>query len=396
VVSSIDNASYIYDVKIIPVRIQNGQYHSFQQFPKTDDKKNLNFFKTLLKKIYNFLNSIFGSIPLFSSLLNSYRLRLFLSRIFNRLSVEENINLENIINPLKGDTLLLLDATWSNCDYELLNKLKKQGIIIIPVIYDIIPITHSQYCQLNLVKAFEIWFKKSYNLFDFYISISDTVKHDIYKYIKNNFDKNIELKKFSSFKLGSNFKNNSNDDSIYHNRYKNLFDKNTYITVSTIEARKNHEYILNAFEILWEKGFDVKYIMIGKIGWKIKEFLSRVENHKEYNKKLFMLNDMNDNELIYAYKHSTALIFASFVEGFGLPIVESLNNNLQVLASDIPIHREVGQNYVTYFDLATPDSLAGIIEENNFYKNIEGYPSTTWEESTNDLISKILKTKELP
>jgi alpha-1,2-rhamnosyltransferase len=94
--------------------------------------------------------------------------------------------------------------------------------------------------------------------------------------------------------------------------------------------------------------------------------------------------------LVYAYKNSKALVFASKIEGFGLPIVESLHFGLPVLVSDIPVHREIGKDQVTYFSLENVDNLVNKIK-NEELKNIKNYQWLNWYESTKMLIEKAIK-----
>ena len=107
-----------------------------------------------------------------------------------------------------------------------------------------------------------------------------------------------------------------------------------------------------------------------------------------------MFNNLSDTELDYCYKNSKALVNPSLVEGFGLPLVEALHKGLPVLASDIPVFREVGEDFCTYFDLDSPNSLADIIikiEKENKMPEVrkpQTYELTTWEESCRDLLTK--------
>ena len=61
--------------------------------------------------------------------------------------------------------------------------------------------------------------------------------------------------------------------------------------------------------------------------------------------------------LEFAYSNARALVFPSHAEGFGLPLVEAMQRGLPVMASDIPVFREVGQDFMAYFDLHDPGSL---------------------------------------
>ena len=134
-----------------------------------------------------------------------------------------------------------------------------------------------------------------------------------------------------------------------------------YLTVGTIEPRKNHVLLLDALDQVWQQYPDTSLCIVGRIGWLCEELVSRIVRHPQYNRSLFMFNDLSDAELEYCYQHARGLIFPSHAEGFGLPVVEALQHGLHVLVSDIPIHREVGREFCTYFDHQSPDALARLV-----------------------------------
>ena len=70
--------------------------------------------------------------------------------------------------------------------------------------------------------------------------------------------------------------------------------------------------------------------------------IERIKHHPELGKRLGWHESVNDAELSRLYASCDALIAASFAEGFGLPIVEAGHFGKPVLASDIPVFREVG------------------------------------------------------
>ncbi|MGB9911187.1 MAG: glycosyltransferase family 4 protein [Microgenomates group bacterium] len=59
---------------------------------------------------------------------------------------------------------------------------------------------------------------------------------------------------------------------------------------------------------------------------------------------------VSDKELSQIYKAGEAFIFPSLMEGFGLPALEAMAVGLPVIASDIPVFREVYKEAVLYFD----------------------------------------------
>ena len=140
-----------------------------------------------------------------------------------------------------------------------------------------------------------------------------------------------------------------------------------YLTVGTIEPRKGYDYVFEAFEDLWKNGFGGVLVIVGKIGWNVDTLIKKFNNSVYLNKKLFIFNNLNDDELNFLYSSADAVICASLREGFGLPLVEAMYHNIPVLASDISVFREVGADYSVYF---TPDEKGLIKAINEFeYKN---------------------------
>ena len=138
---------------------------------------------------------------------------------------------------------------------------------------------------------------------------------------------------------------------------------NVFLMVGTIEPRKGYEIILRVFEKLWREGFEGKLCLIGRTGWKMKEFVRIIETHIEFGKKLLFLEAASDATLGYAYSHSDALIQASADEGFGLPLIEAGQHGIPVLCSDIPVFHEVGGSHVLYFDRENDEDIIRCISE---------------------------------
>ncbi len=261
-----------------------------------------------------------------------------------------------------GDKLLLLDSTWYSNIWPSVERLKNRGVEVHAVSYDLIPITHPQYCDDFLAQVFKEWFFESWKYVDNYIAISDTIRHDLMRFLERH-GKNLEEKRFSYFLLGADIQTDTSIAVSVRPEFETMFRKPTYLIVSTIEPRKNHSYLLDAFEFLWREGYEVNLCIVGRVGWKVEETMQRITTHPELGKRLWMWNDVKDAELNYLYANATMLVFPSVVEGFGLPIVESLAHGLSVLASDTPIHREVGGDKIGYFGLDDASELSRMVAE---------------------------------
>lgn len=259
-----------------------------------------------------------------------------------------------------GDQLILLDSSWHADFFPLAEKLKRQGVGVISVIYDLIPLTHPQFCDAGLVKVFDRWFDWIAETADGFMAISKTISQQVDAEIQLRLGKDEAAKRWHGhFHLGSEL-DLLRDDARLNADLQRMFrdPAPVYLMVSTIEPRKNHRYLLDSFELLWAQGSDVRLCIIGKIGWKCEELVERIKRHPQLGKRLFMFNRINDKSLEYAYANARALVFPSYVEGFGLPLVEAMQRGLPVMASDIPVFREVGGDFMAYFDLAEPQSLA--------------------------------------
>ncbi|WP_192496620.1 glycosyltransferase family 4 protein [Pseudoclavibacter sp. CFCC 13796] len=61
------------------------------------------------------------------------------------------------------------------------------------------------------------------------------------------------------------------------------------------------------------------------------------------------LGRLTDDELVHQYRSAQAVISPSFYEGFGLPVIEAQACGTPVIASDIPVYREVLASSATFF-----------------------------------------------
>jgi hypothetical protein len=132
--------------------------------------------------------------------------------------------------------------------------------------------------------------------------------------------------------------------------------------VGTLEPRKGHGFVLDAFEQLWMKGINCRLCIIGKIGWNIEDVERRIRTHPELSKRLLFIEDPSDAEIERFYGSATALVMASISEGFGLPIIEAAIHQVPSVLSDIPVFREIGGEGSIYFSLESPGNLVNAVK----------------------------------
>jgi len=135
------------------------------------------------------------------------------------------------------------------------------------------------------------------------------------------------------------------------------------LAVSTIEPRKNHARLLSAWEVLKaETDPDLKLVIVGTLGWGYKELLKSAKTWIDRG-QLFMLNQVPAPDLRVLYRHAAATVCPSLGEGFDYSGVESMRSGGVVIASDIPVHREVYDHAAEYFDPYSTLSLANSVRK---------------------------------
>ncbi len=148
----------------------------------------------------------------------------------------------------------------------------------------------------------------------------------------------------------------------------------------------------------WAEGGDATLVMIGRQAWKTDAFLERCATHPQFNRHLFLIREAGNSDVDYSYNNASALIIASEIEGFGLPVVEAFQRGLPVLCSDIPVFREIADGKATFFDLS--DSLHLTAAVMAFCREHDPHdrqaripePWLSWRESTDRLCAAIVRS----
>jgi len=132
------------------------------------------------------------------------------------------------------------------------------------------------------------------------------------------------------------------------------------LMVSTIEPRKNHLALLDAWELLRAGEFPaLNLVIVGSLGWDHESILRRFAPWLQRG-GVHMLEDVPSADLRILYQHAQVTVCPSFGEGFDFPGVEAMRCGGIVAASDIPVHRGVFGTASEYF---SPYAAADIAEK---------------------------------
>jgi glycosyltransferase involved in cell wall biosynthesis len=138
-----------------------------------------------------------------------------------------------------------------------------------------------------------------------------------------------------------------------------------FVILATIEARKNHWLLLQIWRQLSEKlGHNApKLIVIGQRGWECENVIDMLERCDQLKGHVIELSRCNDQELVTILHHAQALLFPSFAEGYGLPLIEALSLGAPVIASDLPTFRETAGDIPEFVDPLDGARWLSLIQE---------------------------------
>ena len=259
----------------------------------------------------------------------------------------------------KDDIFLGLDLIWYKFRFvkNYVDYIYKHGVKVWFFVYDLIPLLIKEESDKYSRKEFSYWLQHVLK-YTGVITDSKAILDDIKNWISNNpkMKVNPDIKYRYAY-LGVDF-----SDKKISVDYKQLSDGVTFLMVSTLAYRKKFDQVVNAFNILWDKGINVKLNLVGRPHYH--KYTELINSNGYLNKKLFWYNNgINDDELIKLYSDSDAVIFASISEGFGLSLIEASYYKKPLIIRDIPVFREIAGDNAFYFSGLSAEELADKIEE---------------------------------
>ncbi|MBA3849826.1 MAG: glycosyltransferase family 1 protein [Opitutus sp.] len=133
------------------------------------------------------------------------------------------------------------------------------------------------------------------------------------------------------------------------------------LCVSTMEGRKNHAALLEAAETLWHDGvrFELELIGLPRADTGAAN-MERIRGLQGRGRPLVYHGAVSEGKLHAAYARCAFTVYPSLCEGFGLPVIESLQHGKPCIASRGGALAEVAQGGgVVSLEAADPSALAG-------------------------------------
>lgn len=126
----------------------------------------------------------------------------------------------------------------------------------------------------------------------------------------------------------------------------------TFVTLSTLEPRKNHALLLHLWRDLAGRlgPATPRLVLLGRRGWRHEDTLDVLARCPALDGIVEAPGPLSDARVGDLLAGARALLFPSFAEGFGLPLAEALAAGVPAIVSDLPALREVGGRVPDYLD----------------------------------------------
>lgn len=172
---------------------------------------------------------------------------------------------------------------------------------------------------------------------------SHTVKNELVEFF------NLQTEKIKVIYLGLDYK-------ILKPKLDNISEK-YFVYVGNAYPHKNLTKLIEAIGLI-------------KINLKIStsknsfsEKLIKIVKEKELEDHIKVLGFLNDKEIVNLYQNSVGFIYPSLIEGFGFQGLEAIASGTLLLASDIPVFKEIYEDNAIYFDPTNSNSISKTINK---------------------------------
>ena len=268
---------------------------------------------------------------------------------------------------VKKDLRRLNIDIYHGLSHEIPVGIKKTGIKSVVTIHDLIPEHYPEQYNPIDVKIYQKKFRYACEQADKIIAISDQTRQDIINFYKIPAEK-IDICWQSCSPL---FGVRANEEEKKRISRKYELPPEFFLSVGSVVDRKNLLNVCKAFFLL-RNDLDIPLVVIGdggKYKQKVKDFILQ----HDLEKKIIFLSErkeaetdpgfLSTHDLALIYQLAVAMIYPSFYEGFGLPVLESLWSRLPVITSNVSCLPEVAGPGALCVDPNSAEDIAEAIKK---------------------------------
>lgn len=252
---------------------------------------------------------------------------------------------------------------WPPLDYFFLTKLDLSHSptpLILPTngkkivtVYDLFFVDFPHIADKETREIFFPRIKESLHAADGIVTISHFTKKRLME--KFAVDKN----KVKVVYLGINHKywDDVSSDGLAKTESRYALPSSFILFVGAIEPRKNILNLIKAFKIIHKNHKRVHLLLVGRKGEEYKKVKKEIKR-QSLESRVKMLGYVPEVDLKNLYRLASVLVFPSFCEGFGLPLLEAMVSGLPLVTSRTSAITEIAQDAGLYFSPEDPEEIA--------------------------------------
>jgi glycosyltransferase involved in cell wall biosynthesis len=239
--------------------------------------------------------------------------------------------LDRPVDLTAGATLVCSGAGWTHTDIAAIAELKQRvGFRFVLFCFDIIPLMFPQYYTPPDVEAQRDYCERAFPAADLVVFSSRAIEADVHAYCGA---RGLALGATVVCALGARIR----APAVAVPLPAGLEAGRYALLVSTIEPRKGHRLIYDAWIKLIEAGVPqrarFKLVFVGRVGWMVDDLLRDLRGDPRIAGTLAVLTDADDAKVAALYRGAAFCVYPSHYEGYGLPAVEAFHYGKAVLAS---------------------------------------------------------------
>lgn len=271
----------------------------------------------------------------------------------------------------------LKDAFYLGVGHTSLNRpgflsgLVRKGVRPVVMIHDLIPITHPEFCRPGEA--------------DRHATRVRTALSQAHRIVVNSGHTQARLAAFAASEglasppvlvapLGL--------EPVFLTRGAEPAQPPYFLHVGTIEARKNLAFLLSLWRRLEETlgAQTPSLVLVGRYGWENEAVLDHLQRSPNLQGLVHQASTLPDHGLARLARGATAVLATSCEEGFDLPAIEALSVGTPLIASDIPVHRELARGATLVDPLDGPGWISAVRQV--LARRTEGpaFAAPTWPE----------------
>jgi glycosyltransferase involved in cell wall biosynthesis len=273
---------------------------------------------------------------------------------------------------------------------------KKNGAVIYLFVYDLLPVLGPKWFRWRTRRNFKRWLHFLGRQADGAICISQAVATDLTSWLSIHVPERACDISVAAIRLGHDIREVPSSGGLpaYAGSILERMRKvPTILMVGTIEPRKGYEVALAAFRQVWNEGHQnaPDLMIVGRPGWKTERLQARMRELESAHPGFRWLDDASDEFLHHLYRASSGLLFCSYAEGYGLPLVEAASLGVPALVRDIPVFRELAVEGTEYFaddnSTSLAKSLFEFVEKQGEATATQRVSLPSWADATADLLA---------